>query len=93
MVELHTGAFANAPDADAQQAEVERLIAAAVYAHDSGLQVNAGHGINYANIARILEVPHLTELNIGHSIVSRAVFTGLEAAVRDMLACMAPYSG
>jgi pyridoxine 5-phosphate synthase len=93
MVELHTGAFANAPDDAAQQAELERLIAAAVYARDSGLQVNAGHGINYVNIERILEIPHLTELNIGHSIVSRAVFTGLDAAVRDMLACMAPYAG
>jgi pyridoxine 5-phosphate synthase len=92
-VELHTGAFANALYAASQQAELERLIAAAVYARDSGLQVNAGHGINYVNIARILEIPHLAELNIGHSIVSRAVFTGLEAAVRDMLARMAPYAG
>lgn len=87
IVELHTGAFANAVGAG-QQAELARICEAAVFAHSLGLQVNAGHGINYTNIALIREVPHLVELNIGHSIVSRAVFTGLEQAVRDMLALM-----
>ncbi len=53
-----------------------------------GVQVNAGHGINYTNIALIRTVPHLAELNIGHSIVARAVFSGLDAAVREMLAAM-----
>ncbi len=84
MVELHTGAFANAEGA-LQDQELERLIAAAVYASGIGLQVNAGHGINYSNISRINTVPHLVELNIGHSIVSRALFVGLETAAREML--------
>jgi len=87
MVELHTGAFANAPGPQAK-AELERLIVAAKHAHALGIQVNAGHGINYQNIRQILKVPHLAELNIGHSIVSRAVFTGLEAAVGEMVAAM-----
>jgi pyridoxine 5-phosphate synthase len=87
IVELHTGAFANA-EGDAQRAELRRLREAAALAHGLGLQVNAGHGINYTNIALIHEVPHLEELNIGHSIVARAVFVGLEAAVREMLVAM-----
>jgi len=91
-IELHTGAFANATGED-QQGEVQRLTGAARFATDHGLQVNAGHGINYANIADILAIPHLRELNIGHSIVSRAIFTGLENAVRDMVAAIAPYPG
>ena len=87
IVELHTGAFANA-EGQAQQGELARLRTAAELAHRLGLQVNAGHGINYANIRLLHSVPHLAELNIGHSIVSRAVFTGLEAAVAEMLALM-----
>jgi pyridoxine 5-phosphate synthase len=84
MVELHTGAFANAQGQQAA-AEVERLIVAAKHAHALGIQVNAGHGINYQNIQQILTIPHLAELNIGHSIVSRAVFFGLESAVAAMV--------
>lgn len=91
-VELHTGAFANA-SGKAQDEELKRLGAAAVLAHQSGLQVNAGHGINYVNIGKILRVPHLAELNIGHSIVSRAVIVGLESAVREMLGLMSGYDG
>lgn len=87
IVELHTGAFANATG-DAQPGELARLIEAAKLAHGLGLQVNAGHGINYENIALLHSVPHLEELNIGHSIVSRALFTGLEQAVRDLLAAL-----
>jgi len=86
-VELHTGAFANAVGS-AQQRELERIREAAAYAHQRGLQVNAGHGINYTNIALIRGVPHLEELNIGHSIVARAVFVGLEKAVAEMLVAM-----
>lgn len=89
MVELHTGAFANARGA-AQRAELARIRSAAELAHGLGIQVNAGHGINYVNIRLIREVPHLTELNIGHSIVARAVFQGLGSAVREMLALMNP---
>ena len=87
VVELHTGAFANATG-EAQLAQLERIRNAAAYAHQRGLQVNAGHGINYTNIALIRPIPHLEELNIGHSIVCRAVFVGLENAVAEMLAAM-----
>ena len=88
MVELHTGAFANAIG-KARDREVERLVTAAGQAHTLGIQVNAGHGINYQNIALIRKIPHLAELNIGHSIVSRALFVGLERATAEMLAAMA----
>jgi len=88
MVELHTGAFANALG-KARDREVERLRTAAEQAHTLGIQVNAGHGINYQNIALIRKIPHLAELNIGHSIVSRAIFTGLERATAEMLVAMA----
>ena len=87
MIELHTGAFANATG-PARRAETQRLILAATHAHGLGLQVNAGHGINYTNIREIVKIPHLVELNIGHAIVSRALFTGLESAVAEMLALM-----
>jgi pyridoxine 5-phosphate synthase len=64
---------------------LQRLISGAKQAHALGLQVNAGHGLNYENLPALFRVPHLVELNIGHSIVSRAVMTGLETAVKDML--------
>ena len=86
-VELHTGAFANTLG-EAHQRELARIREAADYAHSRGLQVNAGHGINYTNIAEIREVPHLTELNIGHTIVSRAIFVGLENAVKELIVAM-----
>lgn len=86
-VELHTGAFANTLG-EPHARELARIREAAAYAHGRGLQVNAGHGINYVNIAEIREVPHLAELNIGHTIVSRAIFVGLEAAVRELIAAM-----
>jgi pyridoxine 5-phosphate synthase len=87
MVELHTGAFANATGI-ALKGELTRLRSAAEYAHAAGLQVNAGHGINYLNIRLIRTIPHLAELNIGHSIVTRAIFVGLEQATAEMLAEM-----
>jgi pyridoxine 5-phosphate synthase len=87
FVELHTGAFANSSGAD-REIELARLIKAAELAHAAGLQVNAGHGINYENIHNILRIPHLVELNIGHAIISRAIFAGMEAAVREMLHLM-----
>lgn len=86
-VELHTGAFANASGAE-QDGELLRLVAGAELAHSLGLRVNAGHGINYANIAKILRIPHLEELNIGHSIVARAAFVGIEQATREMAALL-----
>ena len=69
-----------------------RLKAAAEHAHKIGLSVNAGHGIDYENIAGILEIPHLSELNIGHSIIGRAIMVGMERAVGEMLEAMKPYS-
>jgi pyridoxine 5-phosphate synthase len=87
MVELHTGAFANATG-EARDREVGRLITAAEQANQLGIQVNAGHGINYQNIAQVRTIPHLAELNIGHSIISRAIFVGLERATAEMLAVM-----
>jgi pyridoxine 5-phosphate synthase len=88
FVELHTGAYAHAYFTPRRAAEFQRLRLGAVRAHDAGLTVNAGHGINYVNIAEIRTLPHLYELNIGHSIVSRALFTGVEEAVREMKARM-----
>jgi len=89
VVELHTGRYCNVSGAD-REAELDRLAAAAEWGHARGLQINAGHGLNLANLGGFLRrVPHLDTLNIGHSIVSRAVFTGLEEAVREMIAAMA----
>lgn len=88
-VELHTGAYANASGAE-QRKELDRLIAAAEHAHTLGLSVNAGHGIDYENISGILEIPYLSELNIGHSIIGRAIMVGMEQAVREMLDAMNP---
>ena len=89
-VELHTGAYANAWYGPGRAAEFQRLCAGAKLAHFSGLVVNAGHGINYVNIAEVRTIPHLHELNIGHSIISRALFTGIEEAVRTMKQLMNP---
>jgi pyridoxine 5-phosphate synthase len=92
FVELHTGAFAEAfPDERERELETGRLIAAARQAHRLGLRVNAGHGLNYQNLTALHRVPHLVELNIGHSIVSHAVAVGLATAVQEMLRLMAGY--
>jgi pyridoxine 5-phosphate synthase len=94
FIELHTGAYAeHFKDATGRRRELDRLRHAARQAHDLGLRVNAGHGLNYENLRAIHEVPHLVELNIGHSIISRSVTTGLAAAVGDMLALMEGYCG
>jgi len=87
FVELHTGSYANAGEPD-REVELKRLMQGAQRAHELGLRVNAGHGLNYENLRALLVLPHVEELNIGHSIVSRAVFTGVEGAVRDMLQAM-----
>jgi len=94
FIELHTGPYAEHFHRKRErQVEIERLIAAAQQAHTLGLQVNAGHGLTCQNVPLLHVVPHLVELNIGHSIISRAVFIGLEAAVREMLAAMEGYAG
>jgi pyridoxine 5-phosphate synthase len=89
MIELHTGCFANAVG-DQLNAEVARLTAAAKLGFTRNLQVNAGHGINYQNLGSILTIPHLSELNIGHSIIARSTRIGLTAAVREMKNLMQP---
>jgi len=92
FIELHTGAFAGAfADGARREEELQRLIAGARQAHSLGLRVNAGHGLNYQNLPALLRVPHLIELNIGHSIISRAIGVGLPAAVREMLGLMKSY--
>ena len=90
MIELHTGCFANSEEC-ARVQEIVRLKEAARISSDIGLGVNAGHGINFANVQELFEVPHIEELNIGHSIVSRSIVMGLERAVREMSEIMAAY--
>jgi pyridoxine 5-phosphate synthase len=85
-IELHTGAYANAYFHEGRAREFEVLREGAELAHRLGLTVNAGHGINYTNIAEVVTLPHLHELNIGHSIISRALFVGVEAATKEMKA-------
>jgi len=84
VIELHTGRYADAESEAEQQTELERIRHAASYAHDKGLIVNAGHGLNYHNVEAIAAIPYMNELNIGHAIVARAVFVGLKDAVREM---------
>lgn len=89
FIELHTGAFAERfHEAPADEVELQRLVAGAKQAQALGLKINAGHGLNYENVPGLRRVPHLVELNIGHSIVSRAVTVGLATAVREMLRVM-----
>lgn len=85
VVELHTGAYARALDESGKSARLAGLRAAAEQAHQAGMQVNAGHGLNYRNLAAFLATPHLHALNIGHAIVCRAVFFGMRQAVHDMV--------
>ena len=101
FIELHTGRFAEdfqnsksgKRESGKAETELARLIAGAKQAHALGLRVNAGHGLNLENLPSLFTVPHLVELNIGHSLVSRAVFSGMENAVQEMLAAMKPYRG
>jgi pyridoxine 5-phosphate synthase len=88
-VELHTGRYADAPTADEQQDEYDLLDQAGRLALDLGLKLNMGHGLNYRNVSRIADIPGVSELNIGHSIVARAIFVGFEEAVREMKALIA----
>lgn len=90
FVELHTGAWANAWHTPKRAEEFERLRIGAGLAKEAGLTVNAGHGINYQNVGEICSIAGLHELNIGHSILSRALFTGIEESVREMKRLMNP---
>ena len=92
FIELHTGQYAKCfGNIRNRKRELNRLIAAAEHAHGLGLRVNAGHGLNYDNIVDLLAMPHLEELNIGHSIISRSMCVGLPKAVKEMLQLMKGY--
>jgi pyridoxine 5-phosphate synthase len=84
VVEIHTGRFAEAADRETRAAELERIRRAVVAGRELGLQVNAGHGLDYHNVTAVSSLPGVRELNIGHAIVARAVFCGLAEAVSDM---------
>ncbi|MES2595266.1 MAG: pyridoxine 5'-phosphate synthase [Verrucomicrobiota bacterium] len=90
MIELHTGTFANELGVK-RAAEARRLKAAAELAQSLGLQVNAGHGLTTTNLPELFVVPHLVELNIGHSLIARSIFAGLRTAIHEMLEVMKGY--
>lgn len=92
MIELHTGTFAN-EQGEKRAQEAQRLKAAAELGHSLGLQINAGHGLTVKNLPDLFVVPHLAELNIGHSIIARSVVVGLRRAIREFLAVMTTYPG
>ena len=83
-VELHTGAYAEARYSPGAQTELAKLAAGSKLAKSLGLRVDAGHGLTYKNVTPIVQIPEIEELNIGHSIVSRSVFVGMQQAVREM---------
>jgi len=87
VVELHTGSYADADKADVES-EYQRIVNAAEFGESIGLQINAGHGLHYHNVQAVVRIPQLLELNIGHSIVARALFVGLDKAIKDMLELM-----
>jgi len=84
FIELHTGQYSEAFGTENEEKEFEKLKNATILAQSLGLKVNAGHGLNYENVHRMHEIPNLIELNIGHSIISRAIFVGMEKAVIEM---------
>jgi len=92
IVELHTGKYAAADSVPERQHELARISNAASHAHAQGLQVNAGHGLNYHNVQSIVAIPNLLELNIGHAIIAESLFIGLEAAVQKMKILLAGLS-
>jgi pyridoxine 5-phosphate synthase len=89
VIELHTGKYADADSVPARLHELERIRSAAEHAHGLGLHVNAGHGLHYHNVQDIVAIPHIVELNIGHSVIAESLFIGLDAAVRKMKALLA----
>lgn len=86
FIELHTGRYSEAFGTAEEEKAFEDLKGAAIFAQNFGLKVNAGHGLNYQNVGRMLEIPNLVELNIGHSIIARSIFVGLEQAIKEMKA-------
>jgi pyridoxine 5-phosphate synthase len=87
VVELHTGSYADAVP-EVVESEYQRIVKAAEHGQANGLHINAGHGLHYQNIEPIVRIPQLIELNIGHSIVARALFVGLGNAIREMILLM-----
>ncbi|WP_180169239.1 pyridoxine 5'-phosphate synthase [Acinetobacter sp. YH12021] len=87
-IEIHTGAYANAENEAAQQAELTRIVQGVEYAASRGLVINAGHGLNLDNVGAIAAIQHIHELNIGHALIGDAVFVGLEQAVKRMKAAI-----
>ena len=92
IVEIHTGKYADAASVPEQAHELARIQHAVAHADALGLQVNAGHGLNYHNVQPIVAIPKICELNIGHAIISEALFIGLEQAVKKMKALLTPQS-
>ena len=86
FIELHTGTYSNLYETEDEEKAFQDLKGAAIFAQNFGLKVNAGHGLNYQNVKRMHEIPNLYELNIGHSIIARAIFVGLEQAIKEMKA-------
>lgn len=84
VIELHTGCYADADTPQKQQDELNRIKQAAEYAYSAGLQVNAGHGLHFHNVDAICKISQIVELNIGHSIIAQAIFSGLDQTVRDL---------
>jgi pyridoxine 5-phosphate synthase len=93
VAEIHTGRYADATDLTTQSEEFSRVAEAIRYGVSSGLRVNAGHGLNYHNVKKVAQLPGISELNIGHSIVSHAIFVGWEQAVREMKALINSAAG
>ena len=91
-IELHTGKFANSSLESDRKHELERLIAASEHAMELGLEVNAGHGINSTNVSSILTIPNLSELNVGHHLISSSIFVGIEKAVSDFKNIISSYN-
>ena len=87
VIEIHTGAYADASGATKKR-ELQRIIDAAHYAHEQGLIVNAGHGLNYQNVSRIAMIDVIAELNIGHSVIAYAAFEGIDHAIKEMIQLM-----
>ena len=87
VIELHTGTYANA-SGDQQKSELDRIIVATEFAHEQGIHVNAGHGLDYSNNTAIAAIPQMRELNIGHSLISRAVFVGISKATKQIIEVM-----
>jgi pyridoxine 5-phosphate synthase len=84
FIELHTGRYSEVFGTEGEEQAFQDLKGAAIFAQNFGLKVNAGHGLNYQNVKRMHEIPNLTELNIGHSIIARSIFVGLEKAVKEI---------